>query len=135
MLYVDGGRSALEQAVTAEFLSEGHFARHIKKMRNAYRSRRGALAEALAARFGLGTRIEQGAGGLHLLLHVEGGLGELGEMRWNSGKALGAIPMRILTDLPELREAMLVGFANVPERQAPQIAEQLHAIVKAARPG
>ena len=135
MQYVDGGRSALEQAVTAEFLSEGHFARHIKKMRNAYRSRRAALAAALAARFGPGTRIEQGAGGLHLLLHVEGGLGTLSGMAWNSGKALGAIPMRLLTDLPSLRDALLVGFANVAERQAPQMAEQLHAIVTAARTG
>ena len=133
MLYVDGGRSALEQAVTAEFLSEGHFARHIKKMRNAYRSRRAALATALAARFGPGTRIEQGAGGLHLLLRVDGGLGALAGMAWNGGKALGALPMPILTDLPELQNALLVGFANVPERQAPQMAEQLHAIVMAAR--
>ena len=135
MLYVDGGRSALEQAVTAEFLSEGHFARHIKKMRNAYRSRRAALASALAARFGPGTRIEQGAGGLHLLLHVEGGVGALAEMAWNSGRALGAIPMRLLTDQPSLRDALLVGFANVAERQAPQMAEQLHAIILSARVG
>ena len=133
MLYVDGGRSMLEQAVTAEFLAGGHFARHIKKMRNAYRSRRAALATALATRFGDKARIEQGAGGLHLLIHIEGGLGSLSEMAWNSGKALGAIPMRLLTDLPSMRDGLLVGFANVPERLAPALAEQLYAIISAAR--
>jgi len=133
MRYLDGGRSALEQAVTAEFLSEGHFARHIKKMRSAYRSRRAALADALAARFGSEARIEQGAGGLHLLLRLEGGLGSLADMAWNSGKALGAIPMRVLTDRPDMQDGLLVGFCNVPERQAATIAEQLYAIVKAAR--
>jgi GntR family transcriptional regulator/MocR family aminotransferase len=133
MRYVDGGRSALEQAVTAEFLSEGHFARHIKKMRNAYRSRRAALAEALAARFGREARIEQGAGGLHLLLRIEGGLGSLADMAWNSGKALGAIPMRVLTDRPDMQNGLLVGFCNVPERQAGAVAEQLHGVVSASR--
>lgn len=133
MRYLDGGRSALEQAVTAEFLSEGHFARHIKKMRSAYRSRRAALADALAARFGPATRIEQGAGGLHLLLRVEGGLGSLADMAWNSGKALGAIPMRVLTDRADMQDGLLVGFANVPERQAPSLAEQLYDRVSAAR--
>ena len=133
MRYLDGGRSALEQAVTAEFLSEGHFARHIKKMRSAYRSRRAALAAALAARFGTQARIEQGAGGLHLLLRIEGGLGPLADMAWNSGKALGAIPMRVLTDRADLQDGLLVGFANVAERQAPTLAEQLHGIVTAGR--
>ena len=133
MRYLDGGRSALEQAVTAEFLSEGHFARHIKKMRSAYRSRRAALAAALAARFGDDARIEQTAGGLHLLLHVKGGLGALERMVWTSGEALGAMPMRILTDRIDLRDALLVGFCNLPERQAPAIAAQLHAIIRAAR--
>jgi GntR family transcriptional regulator/MocR family aminotransferase len=133
MRYLDGGRSALEQAVTAEFLSEGHFARHIKKMRGAYRSRRAAMAGALAAHFGPEVRIEQGAGGLHLLLRIEGGLGSLADMAWNSGKAMGGIPMRVLTDRADMQDGLLVGFANVPERQAPAIAEQLHAIIVAAR--
>ncbi|HEX4569987.1 MAG TPA: PLP-dependent aminotransferase family protein, partial [Dongiaceae bacterium] len=40
--------SPLEQAVTADFMTEGHFARHIRRMRNLYAERRRALAEALA---------------------------------------------------------------------------------------
>lgn len=133
MRYLDGGRSALEQAVTAEFLSEGHFARHIKKMRSAYRSRRNALAEGLAAHFGGMARIEQGAGGLHLLLRVEGGLGSLAAMAWNSSQAMGAIPMRVLTDRADMQNGLLIGFANVPERQAAAVAEQLYGVVIAAR--
>jgi len=133
MRFLDGGRSALEQAVTAEFLSEGHFARHIKKMRSAYRSRREALATALAVCFGDGAQIEQAAGGLHLLLRVKGGLGAIEHMHWTSDQALGAIPMRVLTDRPDLQDGLLVGFANLPERQAPSLAAQLHAIIQAAR--
>jgi GntR family transcriptional regulator/MocR family aminotransferase len=133
MRFLDGGRSALEQAVTAEFLSEGHFARHIKRMRGAYRSRRAAMVQALAERFGTGVRIEQGAGGLHLLLRFREGLGRIEMMPWYGETALGALPMRALSERADLRDALMVGFANVPERQAPAIAAQLHAILQAER--
>ncbi|WP_375754786.1 PLP-dependent aminotransferase family protein [Corallococcus exercitus] len=41
--------SALEQAALAVFLAEGHFARHLRRMRAAYRERGEALLEALRA--------------------------------------------------------------------------------------
>jgi GntR family transcriptional regulator/MocR family aminotransferase len=37
---------ALEQAVLADFISEGHFARHIRRMRALYASRQAALVKA-----------------------------------------------------------------------------------------
>ena len=132
MRYLDGGRSSLEQAVTAEFLSEGHFARHIKKMRGAYRSRRAAMAAALVSRFGTAARIEQSAGGLHLMLRIQGGLGGLEYIPWTNGPAMGAVPMRVLTERADMQDGLLVGFANVPERQAATMADQLFAVVKAA---
>ena len=133
MRFLDGGRSALEQSVTAEFLSEGHFARHIKRMRGAYRSRRAAMVQALAGPFGTSVRIEQGAGGLHLLLRFREGLGRIEHMPWYGDAVLGALPMRALTERADLRDALMVGFANVPERLATAIAAQLHAIVESER--
>ncbi|ATB46553.1 PLP-dependent aminotransferase family protein [Corallococcus macrosporus] len=41
--------SALEQAALAVFLEDGHFARHLRRMRVAYRERGEALLEALRA--------------------------------------------------------------------------------------
>ena len=41
--------SAFEQATLAMFLAEGHFARHLRRMRVAYRERSEALVAALAA--------------------------------------------------------------------------------------
>ncbi|WP_233587993.1 PLP-dependent aminotransferase family protein [Corallococcus sp. CA049B] len=41
--------STLEQAALAAFLAEGHFARHLRRMRVAYRERGEALLEALRA--------------------------------------------------------------------------------------
>jgi len=126
---LEGGRPMLDQTVAAEFVADGHFARHVKRMRSAYRSRRAALAGALAARFGDAATIEQGAGGLHLMLRIAGGPGRLGALHWSSGEGLGEIAMTHITDRADLADGVLVGFANVPERQAPALAARLHAIV------
>jgi GntR family transcriptional regulator/MocR family aminotransferase len=42
--------SALEQAALATFMDEGHFARHLRRMRGVYRERAETLLEALRAR-------------------------------------------------------------------------------------
>jgi GntR family transcriptional regulator/MocR family aminotransferase len=42
--------SALEQAALATFMDEGHFARHLRRMRGVYRERAAALLEALRSR-------------------------------------------------------------------------------------
>src|SRR5262249_52774727 len=51
--------SALEQAALATFMDEGHFARHLRRMRGVYRERAEVLLEALRSRGGAA-----GAGGL-----------------------------------------------------------------------
>ena len=63
---------ALEQHVLALFLSEGHYERHLSRMRKEYRLRRDAVLEAFRSS-SFASRItlsEQGAG-LHFLLRLE----------------------------------------------------------------
>ena len=48
--------SHLYQAALADFISGGHFARHIRKTRQLYAERRNALAQALRKEFGSGDR-------------------------------------------------------------------------------
>ncbi|GGP25236.1 MocR-like pyridoxine biosynthesis transcription factor PdxR [Silvimonas amylolytica] len=44
----DGHSSYLQQAVTADFISQGHFGAHLRRMRLLYRSRRDCLLEAFS---------------------------------------------------------------------------------------
>jgi GntR family transcriptional regulator/MocR family aminotransferase len=48
---MSNGQSWLEQRVMAEFISEGHFDRHVRKLRHIYRSRRDILLGALERHF------------------------------------------------------------------------------------
>ena len=62
------------QAVLAQFIREGHFSRHLRKMRLLYSERRSVLMEAIRHEFG--TRLEMlGAeAGMHLTVTIGKGL-------------------------------------------------------------
>ncbi len=61
------GCPPLIQAIVADFIADGHFSRHLKKMRLLYARRRETLANALVAVFGDQVSIELQAGGMHLI--------------------------------------------------------------------
>jgi GntR family transcriptional regulator/MocR family aminotransferase len=73
---VDRHSPIVPQATLADFIAGGHFARHIRRTRDAYGERRLALIEALDTR--LGGRLRQGPSdaGLDVCVHFTEGLDE-----------------------------------------------------------
>jgi GntR family transcriptional regulator/MocR family aminotransferase len=65
-----GPGSILPQATVADFMEQGHFARHLRKMRSLYASRRRYLVDALLQAFGSHLQIQPQAGGIHVLAHL-----------------------------------------------------------------
>jgi GntR family transcriptional regulator/MocR family aminotransferase len=63
------GRHAptLEQAVLADFIAEGHFARHIRAMRALYQERQAALVDAARADLAGLLDVSPSAAGMHLV--------------------------------------------------------------------
>lgn len=69
--------SRFEQQTLCRFMEGGHFARHLNRLRNAYRQRRDALVDALHAAFGRSALEILGSHtGLHLLVRLRTGLDE-----------------------------------------------------------
>ncbi|CAI0702137.1 HTH-type transcriptional regulatory protein gabR [Serratia entomophila] len=62
----DGHSAQLMQAVTAEFILQGHFAAHIRYMRQLYRSRRDVLLAEVRDKLGHFATPQQASGGLQL---------------------------------------------------------------------
>lgn len=73
---VDRHSPIVPQAALADFIAGGHFARHIRRTRDAYGERRQALIDALDTR--LGGRVRQGPSdaGLDLCVHFTEALAE-----------------------------------------------------------
>jgi GntR family transcriptional regulator/MocR family aminotransferase len=67
-----GGSPELTQAIVTAFISEGHFARHIQRMRKLYAARREATKAGLESVLGKHVRIDSPPGGMHLILRLQG---------------------------------------------------------------
>ncbi len=67
-LYREG--RLVEQATLADFISEGHYAQHIRKTKIVYARRQSILREALIKHFGRDWPISNHEAGLHLILHL-----------------------------------------------------------------
>ncbi|KAA3605123.1 MAG: PLP-dependent aminotransferase family protein [Planctomycetota bacterium] len=113
----DRGCSLLEQAALAEFLEQGHFARHLRKMRLLYHRRQLALAAAARQRLPAEFRLQISHGGMHALLWLPPGENDrqVAERARQAGFQVEALSNYRLksTGLP----ALLLGFAAFSEAQ------------------
>ena len=114
---LNAGHSSFEQHIVADFMTEGHFARHLKRMRNLYSSRRRALANGLAAVFGNRLSVELEDGGMHLIARLRRGVRdtELARRAWSGGLAVEALSTR--AKAYPCGSALLLGFTNIPENE------------------
>ncbi|ORM63143.1 GntR family transcriptional regulator [Pantoea rodasii] len=70
---MDGHSALLPQAITAEFLQQGHFASHLRLMRQLYHSRRDRLLEQITSRMQPWLTPLHAAGGLQLTVQLRQG--------------------------------------------------------------
>lgn len=116
----------LLQLTTARFIEEGHFGRHLKKMRSLYAHRRQLLVDALLAKFSGRLSIDHQAGGMHLLARLEKGMDDklISDNAKRAGLAVQALSRWYLS--PDAGHGLLLGFTNVTDsKQATELAERL----------
>ena len=127
-----GGPPLLEQLVTAAFMDQGHFARHVRRMRSLYAERRESLTDALVATFGPNVSVELEAGGMHVLARFPG-LGDDGALVRHATKAgLAPTALSSLTMAHDCGQGLLLGFANLPSDQAQAAVARLSVAVGGA---
>jgi GntR family transcriptional regulator/MocR family aminotransferase len=66
--------SLIEQAVLTDFINEGHFGRHIRKMRILYAERQKTLVSALGEYLGDVAEAQVADAGMHIIAWLKGGL-------------------------------------------------------------
>ncbi|MBK5414728.1 MocR-like pyridoxine biosynthesis transcription factor PdxR [Pseudomonas sp. TH31] len=117
------------QATVSAFLNEGHFARHLKKMRSLYALRRQWLVDALHQQFGERLLINPQAGGMHLVVGLrEGDDIELAQRARAVGIAVEPLSQWYLEAKPS--HGLILGFANIASaEQALAVALRLAEII------
>jgi len=123
----------LDQAMLADFIVEGHFARHVRRMRVAYRERLEAL-EAAATRFCRGAiTLRPTRTGLHAIADLDGADARI-VSREAAQRGVEATPLSAYyagRDTPV--DALVLGFAAVRPEAITRGMQQLAAAIDAAR--
>lgn len=117
-----GGSPELTQAIVTSFITEGHFARHIQRMRKLYAERREMTAAGLDGVLGRHMRIDSQPGGMHLILRPQGPLSDRALVARMRREGLFAEALSDWTAGGEGASALLLNFTNI-DSQA--IAETL----------
>lgn len=109
------GCPQITQTAVADFMSAGHFSRHLKKMRLLYARRRAMLVAGLAAAFGEKVRVDLTSGGMHLIARLTSRTGDRELARRAQQAGLNAQPLsgRYAARHNHSDKGLLLGFTNI----------------------
>jgi GntR family transcriptional regulator / MocR family aminotransferase len=122
----------LEQAVLAEFIAGGHFDRHVRRMRAAYRERLDALVSAAEQNCSGLLRLRPVHTGLHVVADLEGA-DEEAVSREAQARGVEVTPLRPFFLTPQTANALVLGFASAPPAALKSAMERLAAAIAAVR--
>jgi GntR family transcriptional regulator / MocR family aminotransferase len=117
------------QAVLTDFMNEGHFARHIRRMRQLYAQRRTALVEELQFQFGSGLEVLGSDAGMHLAVTLPKGFRdqELAARAAREKLWLAPLSPAYMGETP--RQGFILGFGNVRAEAMPKAVRQLKSLM------
>jgi GntR family transcriptional regulator / MocR family aminotransferase len=106
----------LHQAVVAAFMQQGHFAAHIRRMRQMYREQRDALAETLARRAAGRLKVDVPDQGMHLVAYLEDDRSDIAveTAAQQAGIVVRAISRFYRAASP--RPGLMLGFSGFPRQ-------------------
>jgi GntR family transcriptional regulator/MocR family aminotransferase len=105
----------LEQMVLTEFLAEGHFARHLRRMRALYQKRRDALVRGLREHTDL--EPHNSDAGLHVALFLPRGVDDRTVVRELSSRGIEATALSTCYVGKRKRNGLVLGFGGASERR------------------
>jgi GntR family transcriptional regulator/MocR family aminotransferase len=109
-----GPSSTIEQAVLTRFIEQGHFGRHVRRMRALYQERRASLQEAAAEDLAGAVDLTLTGAGLHAVGMLRAGVDDRRVLARAARAGLDFIPLSSLYQGPEARQGLVFGFAPFP---------------------
>ncbi len=122
--------STLYQLALVEFLREGHFGRHLRRMRGVYRERRDALLVGLARHCGDRLTVHNADGGLHVAVLLSAGLDDEDVVRRMAKRGLTATALSTCYAGTARRSGLLLGFGGSTERRLLEATRVLGEVLR-----
>jgi GntR family transcriptional regulator/MocR family aminotransferase len=121
----------LYQLVLTDFLREGHFARHLRRMRAVYLVRRDAMIEAIEHHAGDVLTVGNADAGLHLVAFLPNGVDDKAVAR--AAARLGMFPTALSTCYAQgaSRPGLIIGFGGLDECALAGAVRRLADVIRA----
>lgn len=107
------GQPLLPQKILASFISDGHFYKHLKKMRTLYQQRREFVVSALEKSFPELFRLEATDGGMQLIAYLEKGTDDVGMADIWQKNGLLVYPLSKWFSGKKKKFGLVIGFTNI----------------------
>lgn len=109
--------ATLYQAVMTDFIREGHFARHIRRMRMLYLERRTALVEAIRNQMNGKLEVIGAEAGMHLVALLPPGVSDVAVSKKAAEMGISAMPLSSCYLRPPVRGGLILGYGGTDARQ------------------
>ncbi|MHB0867929.1 MAG: MocR-like pyridoxine biosynthesis transcription factor PdxR [Chloroflexota bacterium] len=119
----------LEQQLLAGFLAEGHFERHLRRMRQLYRERRRTLVDALVRRLAGAVEVMGASAGMHLMVRLPGQEDEARVVERAAAVGVAVYPAAPYYCDVSPGPALVLGYAGMPEERIREGVERLARVL------
>jgi len=109
--------STLYQATMTDFIRDGHFARHIRRMRMLYMQRRTALVEAIRQRLSDKLTVIGAEAGVHLVALLPQGVSDVAISLKAAEMGISAMPLSSCHAKPPRVGGLILGYGGTDARQ------------------
>jgi GntR family transcriptional regulator/MocR family aminotransferase len=121
--------STLYQAAMATFIAEGHFARHIRRMRMLYRERRTELVEAIHDHMNDKLEVIGSEAGMHLVALLPPGVSDVALSRKAAVAGISAMPLSSCYLNKPVRPGLILGYGGTDIRQIREGVRKLSTLL------
>lgn len=129
--YADTGCGYLEQATLTRFINEGHYARHVRRVRKACYERRQAVTDAINQYLPALLAIVPSDSGIHLLCRMKNGVPAQTVIRAGRQCGMGMQPLARYCRPDAPQEGVLFGFAAYPAEKLTDGIRRLAEVLQA----
>lgn len=126
---MDIAPATFHQFVLADFIAEGHFSRHIRRMRLLYGERRAALIPSIREELGSKVEIAGGEAGMHLSVAIKD-IRDREIARRAAQQNLWLVPLSLSYLRKPSRTGFIMGFGSSSVEQIPKAVRKLRNLLK-----
>ena len=126
---LDIGPPNFHQRVLADFIKEGHFSRHLRRMRLLYTDRRNALIQCLRKELGFTVDIIGGQGGMHLSITLPKTIQDREVANLAAKQNLWLLPLSTTYLEVPSRQGFILGFGSTSVNEMPHKVRKLRELL------